>query len=77
MNYNDPIIGGGGSGIGVGAPTITTVPHVLELIGVSHSGPIVPNNNRPPSIWSNMTNRTPSGLILKDVSFEVNDLNLT
>ena len=45
-----------------------TMPHVLELISVSHSGPIVPNR---PSLWSRMTSYTPSGLILKDVSFEV------
>ena len=47
-----------------------TMPHVLELIGVSHSGPILPNR---PSLWSKLTNNTPSGLILKDVSFEVSN----
>lgn len=45
-----------------------TMPHVLELIGVSHSGPLEPKE---PSLWSKLTNYTPNGLILKDISFEV------
>ena len=47
-----------------------TMPHVLELMGVSHNGPIVPKR---PSVWSRITNKTPTGLILKDVSFEVSE----
>lgn len=45
-----------------------TMPHVLELIGVSHMGAITPTH---PTCWSRITSATPSGLILKDVSFEV------
>ncbi|CAG2120432.1 unnamed protein product, partial [Medioppia subpectinata] len=41
---------------------------MLELIGVSHSGPIVPNKS---SCWSRMTGSIASGLILKDISCEV------
>lgn len=47
------------------------MPHVLELIAVSHSGPILPSTSRQPSLWSRLTGSTPSGLLLKDVSFEV------
>jgi hypothetical protein len=45
-----------------------SIPHMLELIGVSHSGPIVPNKT---SFWSKVTGSIASGLILKDVSCEV------
>lgn len=45
-----------------------TMPHVLELISVCHSGPITPNR---PSLWTKMTNYPPTGLLLKDISFEV------
>lgn len=47
-----------------------TMPHVLELVGVCHSGPITPNRL---SLWNKWTNYPPSGLILKDVSFEVSN----
>lgn len=43
--------------------------HMLELIGVSHSGPIVAANKT--SLWSKLTGSVAKGLILKDVSFEV------
>lgn len=49
-----------------------TMPHVLELISVCHSGPITPNR---PSLWTKMTNYPPTGLLLKDISFEVSCLN--
>lgn len=45
-----------------------TMPHALELVGVCHSGPIAPNRS---SLWSKMTYYPPTGLILKDISFEV------
>ncbi|RWS28134.1 ABC transporter sub-family G-like protein 12, partial [Leptotrombidium deliense] len=57
MNYN----GGGAS--------ILETYHMLELIGVSHSGPIVPANKA--TCWSKLTGSVTNGLILKDVSFEV------
>ncbi|RWS15547.1 ABC transporter sub-family G-like protein 12 [Dinothrombium tinctorium] len=57
MNYN-----------GTGASVLETY-HMLELIGVSHTGPIVPENKA--TCWSKMTGSITSGLILKDVSFEV------
>lgn len=64
-----------GSATSPAPPPTLTMPHVLELIGVSHSGPILPSTgstrNRQPSLWSRLTNSTPSGLLLKDVSFEV------
>ncbi|KPM06683.1 ABC transporter sub-family G-like protein 12 [Sarcoptes scabiei] len=45
-----------------------TMPHALELVGVCHSGPIAPNRS---SLWSKMTYYPPTGLILKDISFEI------
>lgn len=43
--------------------------HMLELISVSHTGPIVPTNEL--SCWSKVTGSVSNGLILKDVSFEL------
>ena len=43
--------------------------HTLELISVSHTGPIVPPEKA--SCWSRVTGSITSGLILKDVTFEV------
>lgn len=43
--------------------------HMLELIGVNHTGPIVPANKI--SCWSKLTGSVTNGLILKDVSFEL------
>lgn len=43
--------------------------HMLELISVSHTGPIIPANKV--SCWSKMTGSVTNGLILKDVSFEL------
>ena len=54
-------------GAPIGAETLS-IPHMLELIGVSHSGPIAPNKS---SCWSRLTGSIASGLILKDVSCEV------
>lgn len=42
---------------------------MLELIGVSHTGPIVPANKV--SFWSKITGSVSNGLILKDVNFEL------
>lgn len=55
-------------GAPAGVETLS-IPHMLELIGVSHSGPIVPNKT---SCWSRVTGSVASGLILKDISCEVN-----
>lgn len=44
-------------------------PHQLELISVSHSGPIVPPNKQ--SLWSRLTGSATKGLILKDVSLQL------
>lgn len=44
------------------------IPHMLELIGVSHNGPIVPNKT---SFWSKLTGSVSNGLILKDATCEV------
>ncbi|XP_054165493.1 ATP-binding cassette sub-family G member 5-like [Oppia nitens] len=54
-------------GAPAGVETLT-IPHMLELIGVSHSGPIVPNKT---SFWSKLTGSIASGLILKDISCEI------
>ena len=43
--------------------------HMLELISVSHTGPIVPTAKV--SCWSKVTGSVTNGLILKDVSFEL------
>lgn len=43
--------------------------HQLELINVSHSGPVLPISKQ--SCWSKLTGSTPKSLILKDLSFEV------
>ncbi|XP_074602676.1 ATP-binding cassette sub-family G member 5 isoform X2 [Brevipalpus obovatus] len=43
--------------------------HMLELIGVSHTGPVVPSKEV--FFWSKLTGSVAKGLILKDVSFEV------
>ena len=43
--------------------------HMLELISVCHTGPILPANEV--SCWSKMTGSVANGLILKDVSFEL------
>ena len=52
-----------------GTSGIVDAYHTLELISVSHSGPIVPPEKA--SCWSRVTGSITSGLILKDVSFEV------
>ncbi|XP_053203807.1 ATP-binding cassette sub-family G member 5-like isoform X2 [Panonychus citri] len=59
MNYMNP--GSGGS-----HPQSY---HMIELIGVSHTGPVVPANRA--TFWSRLTGSLTKGLILKDVSFEV------
>lgn len=43
--------------------------HVLELISVSHSGPIVPPNKQ--SLWSRLTGSGAKGLILKEISMQL------
>src|SRR2546430_1666763 len=43
--------------------------HMLELISVSHTGPILPAEEV--SCWSKVTGSVTNGLILKDVSFEL------
>ncbi|KAI1292779.1 ATP-binding cassette sub-family G member 5 [Halotydeus destructor] len=60
--------GGGGVGGGPGSAMMESY-HMLELIGVSHTGPIVPSNKI--SCWSKLTGSVTNGLILKDVSFEL------
>ena len=55
--------------IGSNGPAAQEQYHMLELINVSHSGPIIPISKQ--SIWSKITGTVPKGLILKDVSFEV------
>jgi len=42
--------------------------HMLELVSVSHTGPIFPNKT---TFWSKLTGSVAKGLILKDVSLEV------
>lgn len=59
MNYSDQP---------PGSPMVETY-HMLELINVSHTGPIVPSSKA--SLWSKITGSVTNGLILKDVSFEV------
>ena len=67
------IMNGYSSGIGNGHHhangTMMESYHMLELISVSHTGPIVPPNKA--SFWSKLTGSVASGLILKDVSFEL------
>lgn len=55
--------------IGSNGPSALEQYHMLELINVSHSGPILPVSKQ--SCWSKLTGSVPKGLILKDVSFEV------
>lgn len=43
--------------------------HMLELISVSHTGPIVATNEV--SCWSKLTGSIADGIILRDVSFEL------
>ena len=51
--------------IGSNGPSALEQYHMLELVNVSHSGPILPISKQ--SCWSKLTGSTPKGLILKDV----------